>query len=83
MYVNGWPCHILHDADKKGASRFELETGFDIEDMQIDVFHWLDKSSKRKNTLEEFSEFMEEEYKKIIKYVSTRQLSLESVLHNV
>ena len=33
VYVNGWPCNILHDADKKGTSTFELETGFDIEDM--------------------------------------------------
>ena len=55
-----------------------METGFDIEDMLVDVFQWFDKSNKRKSTLEEFREFMEQEYKNIIKYVFTRRLSLES-----
>ena len=76
MYVNGCPCHITHNTANKGARSFALETGFDIEDMMIDVFHWFHKSNKRKNTLEEFCKFMEQEYKKIIKYVSTRWLSL-------
>ena len=46
--------------------------------MLVDVFHWFDKSNQRKNTLEEFCEFMGQEYKKIIKYVFTCWLSLES-----
>ena len=54
-----------------------METGFDIGDMLVDVFQWFDKSNKRKSTLEEFREFMEQEYKNIIKYVFTRRLSLE------
>ena len=45
--------------------------------MLVDVFQWFDKSNKRKSTLEEFREFMEQEYKNIIKYVFTRRLSLE------
>ena len=45
------------------ASSFVLETGFDIEDMLVDVFHWFDKSSKRKNTLEELCTFIKQEYK--------------------
>ena len=75
VYVNGCPCHIIHDTANKGANSFALETGFDIEDMLVDVFNWFDKSNKRKNILEEF---MVQEYKKIIKYVSTHWLSLES-----
>lgn len=48
--------------------------------MLVDVFHWFDKSNKRNNTLEEFCLFMVQEYKKIIKYVSTHWLSLESAV---
>ena len=64
VYVNRCLCHIIHNIANKGASSFALETVFDIEDMLIDVFHWFDKSNKRKNTLQEFCEFMEKEYKK-------------------
>ena len=80
VYVNGCPCHIIHNTANKGASSFALEIGFNIEDMLVDVFHWFDKSNKRKNTLEEFCEFMGQEYKKIIKYVFTCWLSLESAV---
>ena len=80
IYVNGCPCHIVHNTANKSASSFALGTGFDIEDVLVDVFHWFDKSSKRKVTLEGFCEFMEQEYKKIIKCVSTRWLSLESAV---
>ena len=80
VYINGCPYHIIHHTANKGASSFALETGFDIEDMLVDVFRWFDKSNKRKNTLEEFCEFMEREYKKIIKLLSTHWLFLESVV---
>ena len=50
-YINGCPCYIIHNTANKGVSSFALETGFNIEDMLVDVFHLLDKSSKRKNTL--------------------------------
>ena len=59
MYINGCPCHIIHNTANKGASSFALETGLDIEDMLVDVFYWFDESHKRKNNLEEFYEFME------------------------
>ena len=64
VYINGCLCHIIHNIANKGASSVALETVFDIEDMLIDAFHWFDKSNKRKNTVQEFCEFMEKEYKK-------------------
>ena len=82
MYVNGYPCHIIHNTGNKGAISFALEAGFDIEDTLVDIFHWFDKINKRINTLEEFCEFMEQEYKKIIKYVSS-QYPWNQLLHNV
>ena len=36
---------------------FMLESGFDVEDMLVDLFYWFDKSSKRKVELEEFCSF--------------------------
>ena len=80
VYIYGCPYHIIHSTGNKGPGSFPLETVFDIEDMLVDVFHRFDKSNKRKNTLKEFCEFMEQEYKKIIKLLSTRWLSLESTV---
>ena len=34
-----------------GAEAFEVETGFDVEDMLVDLYYWFDKSTKRKNQL--------------------------------
>ena len=48
--------------------------------MFVDVYHWFDKSSKRKNTLKQFCEFMKQEYKKTIKHVSTCCMSLQSTV---
>ena len=53
---------------------------FDNEDFLVDLHHYFDKSSKRKVALEEFCLFCEQEYRKIIKYVSTRWLSLEAAV---
>ena len=79
MYVNGYPCHIIHNTGNKGAISFALEAGFDIEDTLVDIFHWFDKINKRINTLEEFCEFMEQEYKKN-NQVFIFSISLESAV---
>ena len=80
VHVNGCPCHIVHNTAGKGAEDYATVTSFDIEDFLVDLYHYFDKSSKRKVTLEEFCLFCEQEYKKIIKYVSTRWLSLEAAV---
>ena len=43
----------------------------------IDNFYHLDKSSKRKNKFADFCSFCDVEYRKILKHVNTRWLSLE------
>ena len=48
IYVNGCPCHIIHNTASKAADSFSKQSGFDVEDMLVDLFHWFDKSSKRK-----------------------------------
>ena len=53
-------------------------TGFDVEDMIIDTFYYFDKSTKRKNGLSEYCTFCDIE--QMLKHVSTRWLSLESVV---
>ena len=60
VYVNGCLCHT----GNKVESSFALETGCGIEDMLVDIFHWFNESSKRKNTLEEFCEFVGQDSKK-------------------
>ena len=64
----------------KGAEMFMSESGFDVEDMLVDIFYWFDKSSKRKVQLEEFCSFYDQEYRKIIEHVTTRRLNLETAL---
>ena len=54
IYINGCPCHIVHNTANKGADMFMLESGFDVEDMLVDIFYWFDKSSKEKLSLKSF-----------------------------
>ena len=49
----------------------------------MDIFFWFDKSSKRKNLLQEYCTFCDTEYRKIIKHVSTRWLSLQRAIERV
>ena len=80
IYSNCFPCHIVHNTANKGAEMFMLENDFEIDDMLIDVFYWFYKSSKRKVKLEGFCSYCDQEYRKIIKHVSTTSLSLETAV---
>ena len=58
------------------------QTGFDVEDVLVDIHYWFDHTTKRKSTLAQYTEFCDQEYGKILKHVSTRWLSLEkSIIH--
>ena len=83
VYVNGYSYLIVQNTAKKGASSFALETDFDIGDMLVDVFHWFDKSSKRKNTLKDFCKFMEQEYKKQLSMYLIVSYLWKQLLHDV
>lgn len=43
----------------------------------IDNFYYFDKSSKRKNGLAGYCDFCDTQYRKILKHISTRWLSLD------
>ena len=62
---------------------FMLESGFDVEDvcwytLLVLQYSWFNKSSKRNVVLEKFCSFCDQEYRKIIKHVSTGWLSLKT-----
>lgn len=69
---------MVHNTVTKAAETFQSITGFDVEDMLVDLFYWFDESTKRKNELVEFCSFCNTEYRQIVKDVSTCWLSLES-----
>ena len=50
IFINGCPCHIIHNTANKAAERFSEVSGFGVEDFLVDLFHWFNKSSKIKVT---------------------------------
>ena len=51
--------------------------------MCIDTCYWFDKSTKRKNGLESYYTFCDQEYRIIIKHVTTCWLSLERAVNRI
>ena len=41
-------CYIFQNTAIKEKGNFALKTGFNIEDMLVDIFYWLDKSKSTK-----------------------------------
>ena len=80
VFIHGCPCHILHNAAGRASSALAKATGFDMEELAVDLSYWFDKSTKRKAGLEEYCVFCDTAYKNIISHVSTRWLSLEKVI---
>ena len=76
-FIAGCNCHLSHLAAAKGADAFSSITGFDIEDHEVDIYYYFSKSTKRKGVLLDFLDFVDLEWGEIIRYVSTRWLSLE------
>ena len=66
---------------EKLQKNFTKVSEFDFEDHCVNLFFWFDKSTKRKNTLKEYYEFCDPEYEDVIKYGSTRWLSLERCIN--
>ena len=76
-YFNDCPCHIVHNTSAAAASAFSCTTGFEVEDMMVNLYYWFDYSTKQKNKLAEYADFCDQEYRQIVKHMSTRWLSLE------
>ena len=77
IFVSGCPCHLVHIAAGNAHDAFAEITGINIEDLQIDIYYWFERSTKRKGTLTEYMDFCSQDYAKVLKHVSTRWLSLE------
>ena len=58
-------------------------SGFNVEDLVIDLFYWYDKSTKRKACQAEYYTFCDLAYREIVKHVNTRWLSLERAVGRV
>ncbi|XP_069109729.1 uncharacterized protein [Argopecten irradians] len=79
IYFIGCPCHLIHLAAEKGANVLPLS----IEDQLIQVYYYLDKSSKRQKVLQNLQKLNDVEVRKILKHVSTRWLSLGICLNRM
>ena len=51
-----------------------------MEELLIDNYYYFEKSSKRKSELAEFCSFCNQEYRKLLKHISVRWLSLEKCI---
>ena len=75
--IAGCPYHILDNATCKAGEVLSQVTNFDIEDHVVGLFHWFDKSSKRKSLLKKHYEFCDTDYSEITKFISTHWLCWE------
>ena len=48
IFVDGCPCHIIHNIASKASEMFTRVSKFDVEDFLIDLFHWFDKKLETK-----------------------------------
>ena len=83
IYIMGCPCHIVHNTAGKAGDAFYKATGFNVDDMVVDLFYWFDKSTKRKASLQRYCDFCDTTYREIVKHVNTRWLSLERAVGRV
>ena len=54
-----------------------------VEDFCIDIFYYFDKSTKRKNALQGYAEFCDQEYRDILKHINACWLSLERAVKRI
>ena len=69
--------HVYH----AGPCIINMVSGFNVDDLVIDLFYWFDKSTKRKAGMLEYCTFCDINYREIVKHVNTRWLSLERAIH--
>ncbi|XP_034091651.1 uncharacterized protein LOC117559094 isoform X1 [Gymnodraco acuticeps] len=51
IYIHGCPCHIIHNTAKHAGQKFMEISGFDPEDLTVDVGYWFKGSTNRKGYL--------------------------------
>ncbi|XP_050975566.1 uncharacterized protein LOC127171147 isoform X1 [Labeo rohita] len=83
IYIHGCPCHIIHNTAKHAGKRFLEISGFDTEDLVVDVGYWFKGSTNRKGYLKEFCELHGSDYMEMLLYISVRWLSLEMCITRI
>jgi hypothetical protein len=83
LFTLGCPCHMIHNAGNAAGKAFCESTGFNIEDLCVDIYYHFEYSSKRKGLLLEFNQFCDIESRNILKYISTRWLSLATCVDRI
>lgn len=76
LIVIGCLCHLINLAAEKGTACLNIK----VDEILVDTYYYLEKSSKRKDSLKKFQGLHGEEAKKVLKHVSTRWLSLGKCL---
>lgn len=79
VYVSGCSCHLIHICAQKAAAQLPVN----VENFLVQLYYYLDKSSKRQNTLKVYQAICGTEGHKILKCVSTRWLSLLQSINRV
>jgi len=72
VYMLGCACHLMHLAAIKAADALKIK----VDELLIDIYYYLDKSSKRHQQLKHFQALCDVETHKILKHVSVRWLSI-------
>nr|XP_015930873.1 uncharacterized protein LOC107457258 [Parasteatoda tepidariorum] len=80
IVIQGCSCHYIHLAAKKGTAELKQ---VNVEQFLIQLYYFLDKSSKRKHSFKLCQELFGTKPHKIFKYVSTRWLSLLDCINRV
>ena len=79
LAIMGCPCHLLAIAGEKASKILPAN----VEELLIDIYYFLDKSAKRKQTLRKFQTLYSSSVHKILKHVSTRWLSLGACIERL
>ncbi|KAK1880620.1 N-(5'-phosphoribosyl)anthranilate isomerase [Dissostichus eleginoides] len=82
QYLHPCPCHIIHNTAKHAGQRFMEISGFDPEDLTVDVGYWFKGSTNRKGYLAEFCEFHESDYFKSLNEKQPRFRRLVDAISN-
>ena len=72
VYMLLCACHLTHLAASKAADTLNVK----VEELLVDIYYYLDKSSKRHQQLKHFQALCNVETHKVLKHVSVRWLSI-------
>uniref|UniRef100_H3AUL5 HAT C-terminal dimerisation domain-containing protein n=1 Tax=Latimeria chalumnae TaxID=7897 RepID=H3AUL5_LATCH len=77
IYINGRPCHVLHNAAQHVSKAFAEASVFFVQDFLVDLYYYFQGSTPRQVGAAEFAGFCDQEYQRVLKYASTRWLSMK------